>query len=237
MLAAFAALGCRAGRVEPLPRFDRSQLIDHAETLAVKVGTWPTGYTVHELHVDGDSILSTITGFYHDSATQQVALTFDIQSLRPRRVRTANSPEVVDLVYSVNRVEGTRVVWSPMGKQDTFAVDMPLDSGSLDRRDLLAIVPWLPLAVGHTFAVSVFDSWTGRVRPVRIAVEKEVRLTVPAGTFRAYRVRLTTPPIEYMDDQGLFPTVVFVSIDSPRAIVRMERPRQGAISVLTSHRP
>jgi len=237
MLATVAALGCRAGRVEPLPLFDRSQLVDHAETLAVHVGPWPTGYTVHQLHVDHDSILSTITAFSHDSVTQQVALTFDIQSLKPRRVRAANSLEVVDLVYSVNRVEGTRVVWSPMGKRDTLAVEMPLDSAALDRRHLLAIVPWLPLAVGHVFTVSAYDSWIGRVRPVRIAVEKEARITVPVGTFRAYRIRLTTPPIEFMDDQGLFPTILFVSIDSPRAILRIERPQQDAISVLTSHRP
>jgi len=237
MLAAVAALGCRAARVEPLPLFDRSQLVDHAETLAVHVGTWPTGYTVHQVRVDNDSILSTITAFYHDSTTQQVALTFDIHSLKPRRVRAANSLEMVDLVYSANRVEGTRVVWSPAGKQDTLAVDVPLDSATLDRRNLLAIVPWLPLAVGHIFMVSVFDSWTGRVRSVRIAVEKEARLTVPAGTFRAYRIRLTTPPIEFMDDQGIFPAIVFVSIGSPRAILRIERPQQDAISVLTSHRP
>ena len=237
LLSTVAIIGCRPGHLEPLPAFDRSQLADHAETFAVSVGGAAAGTVMLQQQVQDDSVRSTITTLYHDSVVEQVTLTFDNQSLMPRRVRATNSLEVVDLVYSRNRVTGTRMVWTPVGKRDTLTVEMPFDSVALDRRHLLTIVPWLPLVVGHVFTVSVFDSWTGHLRAVRIAVEKESRVTVPAGTFRVYRLRLTTPPVGFMDDAGLFPTILFVTVGSPRTIVRIERPQQDAVTVLTGRRP
>lgn len=194
------------------------------------------GLLVLQLQVGEDSVRSSVTPYYHDSMAQHVLMTFDPRSLRPVRVRDSSSLEVIDLSYSANRVSGTRVVWNPAGAQDTLNLDLPIDSATLDRRSLLTVASWLPLVPGHVFRISVFDSWNRRVVPVRIAVGHESLITVPSGTFRAYRLDVTTPPATHPNDFGLFPTVLYVSADSPRVLLRIERPRQDAISELISRR-
>jgi hypothetical protein len=132
-------------------------------------------------------------------------MTFDPHSLRPVGVRASTGVEVVDLIYSANHVCGTRIVWNPAGVQDTMRIDVPIDSITLDRRNLLTIASWLPLVPGRMFTVSIFDSWTRRVVPVHIAVGDESRISVPAGTFRAYRLDLTTPSTTRANELGSLP--------------------------------
>jgi len=229
-------LGCSAARTEPLPTFERSQIVAHAETLALRVDGDSLGVMVLQLEVGRDSVRGAITPYYHDSMAQHVLMTFDPRSLRPVRVRDSSSLEVVDLRYSANRVSGTRIVWNPAGAQDTLNLDVPIDSATLDRRSLLTVASWLPLAPGRVFGASIFDSWSRRVVPVRIAVGHESRITVPSGTFRAYRLDVTTLWATGPNHFGLFPTVLYVSVDSPRVLLRIERPRQHAICELISRR-
>jgi len=229
-------LGCRAARLEPLPSLDHAQVVAHAETLDVRVDGDSVGVVVLQLQVGEDSVRSSITSYYHDSISQYVVMTFDPRSLRPVHVRDSSAREVIDLRYSADRVSATRKVWNPAGAQDTLNFDLPTDSATLDRRSLLTVASWLPLVPGHVFGLSVFDSWTRGVVPVRIAVGRESQITVRSRRFRAYRLDVTTPPVARPNDFGLFPTVLYVSVDSPRVLLRIERPRQNAISELISRR-
>jgi len=235
VLSVFLALACRAKRPEPVVAFDRSQFFPYTDTLTRRF-TGGSDTVVFQLHVTADSVLGTIDTFRHDSLSQHVVVTFDMHSLRPVRVSAFDKQEIVDLAYSADSVRGKRIVWNPAGTQDTSAVIFGIDSVTVDRRSLLIITPWLPLAPGRVFAISVFDSWTKSVVPVRIAVGHESRITVPSGTFRAYRLDVTAPRPTGRSAFGLFPTIVYVSVDSPRVLLRFDRPRQNAITELISRR-
>jgi hypothetical protein len=223
-------------RPEPVVAFDRSQLFPHTDTLARRFTEGVGDTVVFQLHLTDDSVLGTIDTFGHDSLSQHVVVTFDIHSLRPVRVRAFDKQEIVDLAYSADSVRGKRIVSNPAGTQDTLVVIFGIDSGTLDRRSLLVVTPWLPLAPGRVFAIPVFDSWTQSVVPVRIAVGHESPITVPSGTFRAYRLDVTTLRATGRSAFGLFPTIIYVSVDSPRVLLRFDRPRQNAVTELISRR-
>src|SRR5882672_386821 len=117
--------GCRTATPAPLPMFEPSQIVDHAETLRVRVAGESVSVAILQLHVLSESVVSLIASASNDSLTQEILMTFDRVSLKPTRVRASNALEVVDLVYSSERVWGKRVVWNPAGGQDTMDVNAP----------------------------------------------------------------------------------------------------------------
>lgn len=63
--------------------------------------------------------------------------------------------------------------------------------------------------------------------PVRIKTGARTRVTLPAGTFDAYRVEVTAEEHRMVcPDPSFFPTIVYVAADSLRLVLRVERPQQ-----------
>jgi hypothetical protein len=223
--------GCRPAAPAPLPIFDRTQVQSYAETFTWRVQGDAVGVPMSiELHVSPESVVSSIIEIAHDTVWQHAVAIFDASSLRLKEVQDSGEAiERIHLTYSKQEIRGMRATWNPAGMLDTIAVDVSIDSATIDRRVLFIVAPWLPLRAGRVFTLRFFDSWTRRVVPVHIAIRKPARVTVPVGSFEAYRLDLTA-------DHSLFPSVFYVSADSPRRLLRVDRPRQRAIMELTTFR-
>jgi hypothetical protein len=81
------------------------------------------------------------------------------------------------------------------------------------------------LAEGRTLTIPVFDSSTGQVKQVSYAVGAVESVTVPAGTFRAYRVQ---------ESGGASPLVLWLRADGPHVVVRQEVVGQPIVVQLKS---
>jgi hypothetical protein len=227
VIAAGLAIACHLGPPQPLVALDPGQLVSHVDTLVLRAAGDSVAVSVVQLELSSDSIVGRIVESVHDTIVQHVVVTFDAH-LRPVEVHASESYQV-NLNYSVGRLRGIIVAKSTSGMTDSVRIDMPIDSLTQDRRSLLFIAPSIPLAPGRVFTVPIFDSWYRRVVQLDIAVGKRTRITVPAGTFDAYRLDLTAY-------HGMFPQRIYVSVDSPRRVLRIERPReQVTIELVNSH--
>jgi hypothetical protein len=91
-------------------------------------------------------------------------------------------------------------------------IDTTVAAGVLDDNMLAALVPGLKWAPNAKFTASVFDASRGVNRQLTFAVTGSETVTVPAGTFPAYRVEIT----------GLEqPMVYHISTAAPHRIVKM----------------
>ncbi|HLM67710.1 MAG TPA: insulinase family protein, partial [Longimicrobium sp.] len=83
------------------------------------------------------------------------------------------------------------------------------------------------LAEGKTIVIPVFNTSTGAVAPVTFKVGAAESVTVPAGTFQAFRVESTG---------GSSPLTLWLRVDAPHVVVRQELVGQPLVSELTAIR-
>ena len=122
-------------------------------------------------------------------------------------------PAEVHLTYANGRVKGRAVTPQREGTPKTVLVDTTVAPGTIDDNQLHVILPALPLADGKTFTMNVFSSGEGVTKLLTVKVAGVENITVPAGTFPAYRLELS----------GLqLPVVMHVTRDLPRRLLRIE---------------
>jgi hypothetical protein len=110
------------------------------------------------------------------------------------------------------------------GQVSTVEIDTTLAPGTIDLNLMQVLLPTLSLEEGATFAITAFDGSEGKVVTPTVSVGAVESVTVPAGTFDAYRVQLLGLDTE---------TVFYVSTQAPRRIVKMEIVGQPVELVLT----
>jgi hypothetical protein len=98
------------------------------------------------------------------------------------------------------------------GTPRTIAVDTTVPAGAIDDNALSLIVPALPLAEGKSFSLNVFSSGEGVTKVATIKVAGVENVTVPAGTFSAYRLEISGMQL---------PVVMHVSTETPRRLLRV----------------
>lgn len=200
-------------RTTALP-VDLTRLAERADSFAVLVQGNPMGWQTTALR-------RTATGFGYRTAMQigpimqQTSDALFSADLKPVSVTASGKVQgqaiSTDLAYASGRVKGTSV--SPAaGGPKTVTVDTTVAPGVLDDNMISALVPGLPWSPTARFSVSAFDGSTGAVKQVMMAVAGTESVTVPAGTFQAYRVEMTGGPA---------PITMFVSATAPHRIVKM----------------
>jgi hypothetical protein len=213
---------------EPFPLRHAVKLVSYAETLAIRSATDSVLRMVLRVQTSSEGVIGTIEVFSHDSVYQHVTAAFDPQALEPKQVRETRPRWEASLTYPGDRVHGTVVKTSVTGNPDTIRVDRPLAAPDLDRRVLFLVTPWLPLEEKHAFALRIYDVDVLHTYSVLVKTGGTARIVVPAGTFDAYRV-------EVVDAGGVvplpsrFPSIVYVSADSLRRVVRVEHPEKDQI--------
>lgn len=194
---------------------DPSQLVARTDSFRVLVQGNPFGTQTGTLRRAADSLIYDETMSLGPMGQQQTTVVFGADlSVRQVDQTSAFGPQrgEVHLRYAGGRVQGSAVVPQADGQPKSFTVDTVVAAGTYDDNALPVIIPALPLAAGQTFVVNVFSSGEGQTKVYTLKVSAPESVTVPAGTFQAYRVDITGGPA---------PVQMFVSTETPRRVVRI----------------
>lgn len=195
--------------------FDRAQLVAHSDSLQALVQGNPFGMQTTKLETPGDSLVFTevtqLGTFVQQRTT--VVLNADLSMRRSDQTGSIQGQSVeTHLTYANGRVKGSAMAPQQSGTPKTTPIDTTATEGAIDDNALTFLIPALPLAPGKSFSLNVFSSGEGATKVVTIRVVGKESLTVPAGTFSAYRVELSGMQL---------PVVMHVSAETPRRILRV----------------
>jgi len=130
-----------------------------------------------------------------------------------QRGQMQGTATAIDIAVSGGKATGSSATpQPPTGEIQTLAVDVAVPAGTLDDNTVTALTSAMPWAPGARFTLSVFGSGEGKVQPVTMAVTGTESVTVPAGTFEAYRVEMTG---------GSSPVTLFVTTAAPHQVVKI----------------
>jgi len=201
------------------PILDRSHLIARTDTLVLRTLDDSTGTVVEVFGVEPDAVTHSITAIAHGRVTQHVEVRLDTRSFALATVTDSIQEETVALNYLEGQVQGTRVVLdSKTGRRDSVRLALPLPTGTFDRRTLGLLLRLFPLSTGARFSFPMFDSWSQRVATVLVMVQDTVPFHVAKSTVAAHRLVV-------QGDLFLLPRVYYVTVESPRRILRIEQDR------------
>ncbi|MDH3495923.1 MAG: DUF3108 domain-containing protein, partial [Gemmatimonadota bacterium] len=178
----------------------------------------PMGGQVTELRREGGTLTYReqtsipIIGLRQESNVVMDGVTLDVRSVEQRGQAGGQAVET-RVVVQGGRATGRAQTPDPSGQPKVVEVDTTLAAGTLEVNQLQAIVPALPLADGASFTVAVFNASDASIKPFTITVGGVEAITVPAGTFQAFRVSLAG---------GRLPVVLYVTEQPPRRIIRVE---------------
>jgi hypothetical protein len=203
-------------------------LVPQRDSLAVQMQGLPMGTEVSSLE-------RTPTGWRYTTMTS-VADVKQISEVQARpdgavermhqRVERGDVVAVSDLSYTGGRIRGTVQLPSRTSKGvETITIDTVAVAGVIDDNFIAAVQPSLAWAPGATITVPVFvgglnetQMWTFRV----VGTEK---VTVPAGTFPAYRVELQVGAhtlLSWVEVAAPHRVLKRVPVGSPIEIVRLQ---------------
>jgi len=196
--------------------FDRSQIVARTDSFQAVLQGNPFGAQVTTIQIAGDSIVfteATTLGTFVQQRTTVVLSAADLATRRSDQSGMVQSQQSeIHLVYADGRVKGTAIVPQAGGTPKTVAVDTTVPAGAIDDNALSLAVQALPLAEGKSFSLNVFSSGEGVTKVATIKVAGVENVTVPAGTFSAYRLEISGMQL---------PVVMHVSTESPRRLLRI----------------
>ncbi|HXF96299.1 MAG TPA: pitrilysin family protein [Gemmatimonadales bacterium] len=204
-----------APKAGPLP-LDRAQLVARTDSFRILLQGNPFGTQVRTLRATPDSLIYTEVVQLGPTGQQTTTVVFGASDLSVRQVdqTLAFGPQrgETHLRYAGSRVQGTATVPQPGGAPRSVSVDTALAAGTLDENAVGVIVPALPLQEGAGFVVNAFTAGEAAVRVLSLKVNAPEAVTVPAGTFQAYRVDITG---------GRTPIQMFVTTEAPRRVIKV----------------
>ena len=164
-----------------------------------------------------ETIVRTPEGYQLTSAQQMAGMsqttlvtfspTLEMRGVKQTgKVRGADMS--IDVTYAKGRAIGSATTPGSQGLK-TIAVDATMVSGAVDDNLLQGLLHTLPLAAGKTFVVPVFSSGTGTTASLTITVTGAETVTVPAGTFDAWKLDISG---------GQVPVQFWVTRKSPRVV-------------------
>lgn len=206
-------------------RFDATKLAAGTHEYRVMVQGNPAGTASYTLAREGAGWKrSAVIGF--GPLRQTIDATFGAAFEPMTYAETYSGPVEgkVDARVANGRITGTGVLPAQMGGNKTYdasaagAVFGGMDELMLSTADLSA---------GKTIVIPVFNSSSGTVAPVTYKIGAAESVTVPAGTFQAYRVDVTG---------GSAPMTVWLKVDAPHVLVKQEIVGQPVVVELTAAR-
>jgi predicted Zn-dependent peptidase len=198
--------------------FDHASIVARRDSFQIGFQGNEIGYQVSEVVVAADSLL------YREQmsipmmgAQQDGTVRLDPASLAPLAVdisgQIAGQPMNTKLVYDGNRVTGYTQTPQPSGTPDSSDIYATVADGAIDLNAIQLFLPALQLAEGAAFTFNAFDSSEGTARVVTLKVSGSEEVTVPAGTFAAFRIELSGTPQ---------PAVYFVDTARPHRLLKIE---------------
>jgi zinc protease len=178
----------------------------------------PVGTLVAVVAGGGDSLVYTEhTEIPLASVTQHTRVVLDTATLAVRAVEQTGVVRGmhldVRLTYAGGRVRGHASTPQADGTLKALDIDTTLAPGTIDGEALNVLLPALPLEPGKTITLNVFTAGDATTRVLTLKVGAPESVTVPAGTFAAWRLDVTG---------GQTPLVIHVSTAAPRRTVKTE---------------
>jgi predicted Zn-dependent peptidase len=176
------------------------------------------GHAVSALVTEGDALMyweQTVIPMM--GMTQETSVELNPSTFTSRSVDIVGSfggrPIETHIVYQDDRVSGRAQDIQPTGEIATVDVDTSIVAGTIDLNLIQPLLPFLSLQPGASFTVNAFDAGSNVVRVVTLKVTGTEEVTVPAGTFSAFRITLSG-----LEQSAIY----FVSTDIPHRVVKTE---------------
>jgi hypothetical protein len=197
---------------------DKSQFVTRKDSFVVILNNNPLGTFTTEVVAQGDSLT------YHENLAIPVARwSLDTKarlSLGSMEMKTldqtgnmSNQAAETHLVYGRGRVKGRAQIPQQGGTPKNSTIDTTVAVGVVDAGALPLVVPGLPLEPQTSYTIFAFDAATASVKPVQVTVTAIGNLGVPAGIF----------PVSQVQVMGPQPLVLYITRDTPRRVVKVER--------------
>jgi zinc protease len=196
--------------------FERSQIVARTDSFQAVLQGKPFGSQVISVQVSPDSIVyteATMLGALVQQHTTVVLGAADFAMRHTDQTGTVqNQKSEIHLTYANGRVKGHALVPQGTGAPREVPVDTTVAPGAVDDNLFNLVVTALPLAEGKSFSLNVFSSGEGVTKVATIKVAGVENITVPAGTFAAYRLEISGMQL---------PVVMYVSTDAPRRLLQV----------------
>ncbi len=194
---------------------DVARLAARRDSFVVRLQGNPLGTSVYDLAKDGEGwVIRETTSIANGMVQQSTTLRTDA-SLAPRaleqRGKVQGQDTKADVTFAGGRAKGAAATPSAQGiKQVTIDTELP--AGTLDDNAMAMALPLLRWTAGAKHVVNAFSAGKGTTTPVTLTVVGTEQVTVPAGTFEAFRI-----------DQsgGEQPVSYFVTTAAPHRLVRL----------------
>ena len=166
---------------------------------------------VNKYYENGQFVIHEYTSFPSASFEEDLTTYMDAETYHIIRFEEdlvqGSSRRIVNAVWDSLTVEITR-------NSNTFS--RTLEPGTVERTAFFYSLNALPLAEGYTHSLKVFYVSGNEVWNVDLNVQGIEEVTVPAGTFQAYKILLTVRPTLHL----------YVHVET-RKLVKMELPTMG----------
>lgn len=205
-LAAWSALGAQA-RTSP---FDAARVVPRSDSFVVLVQGRAVGGSRETLEATpgGYRLVSTqaLAGM---SQSTEVHFSRALVMTSVKQTGQARGQQMnIEVSYAAGRAKGAATTPGPQGMK-TIAVDTLVPTGAVDDNALQVLLPALPLGEGRSFTVTVFASGQGSAKEMQVAVTGWETITVPAGTFEAWKLEVRG---------GSAPVTFWVGRSDPRVL-------------------
>jgi hypothetical protein len=209
-----ATLACAAAAHAQTPALDLRALAPQADTFAFQAmgRTFGTQIVTLVREADGSFTMRETTSVQAMSQTTEVRLdaTGAMRSTR-QQGQAAGQQMQIEVDYAAGRATGRARVPQQGGMKDVV-VDAAVPADALDDNTFVALLQAMPWTAQSVFEVPVFSSGNATLETRTLRVTGTEQVTVPAGTFDAWRVEVTGEPA----------LVVFLATAAPHRVLRME---------------
>jgi zinc protease len=190
------------------------QLVARADSFQVRLQGNPFGFVSTRLERTGEGWRYTDQTVLGPVVNQKTVVTFSATGAMQAVTQegTAQGQQLATtLAYANGAVTGKATTPGPQGAKES-AVNADVPAGALDDNVVQALLPLMPLAPGAKLPVTVFQGAKGSATTWTVRVEGEESVTVPAGTFPAYKVAI---------DGAEQPLAFYVSTAAPRRLLKI----------------
>ncbi len=199
----------------PLPLLiDRARLQAGTDSFTVLVQGQPFGFQSMALTrtLDGWEFFerSSLGPIIQQTTTVRFSPELEMWSTDQRGRFQGNELRLA-VTYADGKARGEGITPGNGAMQNVRYADVAVPVGTLDDNLLVGMLPYFKWSLGATIPVSVFASGKGVVESRRFRVISEEDVTVPVGTFKAYRVSY---------EGGEAPGTYWIEVAAPHRVLK-----------------
>jgi predicted Zn-dependent peptidase len=196
--------------------YDTSALKNSAAIYSVKYGEMNLGDMNVSLEKKGPSEFAASSKISGIIALDE-SMTFGAE-FEPRTYKFSMAAGPQQMSSEIAFADGAAKGRVEGGKDGGKDVDVALVKGTILKNSIDILISTLPLENGKSFTFPVLDAQSGTLENITIEVTGEQDVTVPAGPYSTYKVKVKASDGEQ---------IMYVQKATPHFLVKQENPAQG----------